>query len=151
MLATGFPFRDFSFAGQYMPMLHDAINRARGVRHRRGRAGPGLDGLRPLCGYWEMGLAPWDVAAGTLLVRESGGMCSDMHKRDSWPIGGRVVAGNAAIGQALHEMIAPPGQARLNLRPAQAAGLAAASTSGRSSRRRILPTLLLGSSSRNST
>ena len=58
-------------------------------------------------GYWEMGLAPWDVAAGTLLVRESGGMCSDMHKRDSWPIGGRVVASNAAIGQALHEMIAP--------------------------------------------
>lgn len=32
VLATGFPFRDFSFASQYMPMLHDAINRARGVR-----------------------------------------------------------------------------------------------------------------------
>ena len=108
MLATGFPFRDFSFAGQYMPMLHDAINRARGVR-RVGAAA--LDLAWTACGrydgYWEMGLAPWDVAAGTLLVRESGGMCSDMHKRDSWPIGGRVVAGNAAIGQALHEMIAP--------------------------------------------
>lgn len=108
VLATGFPFRDFSFAGQYMPMLHDAINRARGVR-RMGAAA--LDLAWTACGrydgYWEMGLAPWDVAAGTLLVRESGGMCSDMHKRDSWPIGGRVVAGNAAIGQALHEMIAP--------------------------------------------
>ena len=100
VLATGFPFRDFSFAGQYMPMLHDAINRARGVR----MGAAALDLAWTACGrydgYWEMGLAPWDVAAGTLLVRESGGMCSDMHKRDSWPIGGRVVAGNAAIGQA---------------------------------------------------
>ena len=65
---------------------------------------PALDLAWTACGRYEagreMGLAPWDVAAGTLLVRESGGMCSDMHKRDSWPIGGRVVAGNAAIGQA---------------------------------------------------
>jgi myo-inositol-1(or 4)-monophosphatase len=35
VLATGFPFRDFSFAGQYMPMLNDAIKRARGVRRER--------------------------------------------------------------------------------------------------------------------
>ena len=49
VLATGFPFRDFSFAGQYMPMLRDAINRAaRRAPHGRARAGPGLDGLRPL-------------------------------------------------------------------------------------------------------
>lgn len=58
-------------------------------------------------GYWEMGLAPWDVAAGTLIVREAGGACSDMHRQDSWPIGGRVVAGNPDIERALHEMIAP--------------------------------------------
>ncbi|MFP3711762.1 inositol monophosphatase family protein, partial [Paraburkholderia sp. SIMBA_009] len=58
-------------------------------------------------GYWEMGLAPWDVAAGTLIVREAGGACSDMHQQDSWPIGGRVVAGNPDIERALHEMIAP--------------------------------------------
>uniref|UniRef100_UPI003F6908AB inositol monophosphatase family protein n=1 Tax=Achromobacter spanius TaxID=217203 RepID=UPI003F6908AB len=58
-------------------------------------------------GYWEMGLAPWDVAAGTLILREAGGTCSDMHKLDPWPIGGRVVAGNPVIERALHEMIAP--------------------------------------------
>ncbi len=108
VLATGFPFRDFSFAAQYMPMLHDAINRARGVR-RMGAAA--LDLAWTACGrydgYWEMGLAPWDVAAGTLILREAGGACSDMHKQDPWPIGGRVVAGNPAIERALHEMIAP--------------------------------------------
>ena len=108
VLATGFPFRDFSFAAQYMPMLHDAINRSRGVR-RMGAAA--LDLAWTACGrydgYWEMGLAPWDVAAGTLILREAGGVCTDMHKQDPWPIGGRVVAGNPAIERALHEMIAP--------------------------------------------
>lgn len=108
VLATGFPFRDFSFAAQYMPMLHDAINRARGVR-RMGAAA--LDLAWTACGrydgYWEMGLAPWDVAAGTLILREAGGACSDMHQQDPWPIGGRVVAGNPDIERALHAMIAP--------------------------------------------
>ncbi|MOA03644.1 Inositol-1-monophosphatase [compost metagenome] len=91
-----------------MPMLNDAIKRARGVR-RMGAAA--LDLAWTACGrydgYWEMGLAPWDVAAGTLILREAGGTCSDMHKLDPWPIGGRVVAGNPAIERALHEMIAP--------------------------------------------
>ncbi len=108
VLATGFPFRDFSFASQYMPMLNEAISRARGVR-RMGAAA--LDLAWTACGrydgYWEMGLAPWDVAAGTLILREAGGVCVDMHKLDPWPIGGRVVAGNAAIGPALHDMITP--------------------------------------------
>lgn len=108
VLGTGFPFRDFSFADQYMPMLHEAINRSRGVR-RQGAAA--LDLAWTACGrydgYWEMGLAPWDVAAGTVILREAGGVCTDMHNRDPWPIGGRVVAGNPAIHKALEEMIAP--------------------------------------------
>lgn len=108
VLATGFPFRDFSFADQYMPMLKAAICTTRGVR-RMGAAA--LDLAWTACGrydgYWEMGLAPWDVAAGTLIVREAGGVCRDMHQRDPWPIGGRVVAGNAKIAEAIHEMIAP--------------------------------------------
>jgi len=108
VLATGFPFRDFSFADQYMPMLKDAIGTTRGVR-RMGAAA--LDLAWTACGrydgYWEMGLAPWDVAAGTLIVREAGGVCHDMHRQDPWPIGGRVVAGNPAIVDGLHKMIAP--------------------------------------------
>lgn len=112
VLATGFPFRDFSFASQYMPMLQDAICTARGVR-RMGAAA--LDLAWTACGrydgYWEMGLAPWDVAAGTLILREAGGVCHDMHRQDPWPVGGRVVAGNPAIVQALHNMVAPHLQA----------------------------------------
>lgn len=108
VLATGFPFRDFSFADQYMPTLHKAIDTTRGVR-RMGAAALDLawTAAGRYDGYWEMGLAPWDVAAGTLLVREAGGLAEDMYGKDSWPIGGYVVSGNAEIGPALQEMIAP--------------------------------------------
>src|SRR5690554_1532104 len=82
VVGTGFPFRDFSFAEEYMPTLHHAITHTRGLR-RHGAAA--LDLAWVACGrydaYWEMGLAPWDVAAGTVLVREAGGICEDIfHK-----------------------------------------------------------------------
>jgi len=114
VVATGFPFRDFSFADQYMPTLNHAITHTRGVR-RNGAAA--LDLAWTACGrfdgYWEMGLAPWDVAAGTLLVREAGGVARDMFGADSWPIGGYVTSGNKHVAQALTEMIDPHLSSRL--------------------------------------
>ena len=108
VLATGFPFRDFSFADQYLPMLNDAIRACRGVR-RNGAAA--LDLAWTACGrfdgYWEMGLAPWDVAAGTLLVREAGGEVRDMYGRDPWPHGGAVVSGNPQIARELGDLVGP--------------------------------------------
>jgi myo-inositol-1(or 4)-monophosphatase len=108
LLATGFPFRDFSFAEQYMPTFQHALTHTRGVR-RLGAAA--LDLAWVACGrydgYWEMGLAPWDVAAGTLLVREAGGIAEDMHHRDPWPIKGYVYAGNPHVAPALQTMIEP--------------------------------------------
>lgn len=108
VVATGFPFRDFSFSEQYMPTLHYAIDHTRGVR-RLGAAA--LDLAWVACGrydgYWEMGLAPWDVAAGTLIVREAGGICEDMHHKDPWPIKGYVYAGNVHTAPALDAMIQP--------------------------------------------
>jgi myo-inositol-1(or 4)-monophosphatase len=108
VVGTGFPFRDFSFTSQYMPTLEFAINHTRGVR-RLGAAA--LDLAWVACGrydaYWEMGLAPWDVAAGTLIVREAGGICEDMHHRDPWPIKGYVYAGNVDTAPAVDAMIQP--------------------------------------------
>ena len=108
VVGTGFPFRDFSFAEEYMPTLHHAITHTRGVR-RHGAAA--LDLAWVACGrydgYWEMGLAPWDVAAGTVLVREAGGICEDIFHTDSWPIGGYVYAGNEHTAPALDAMIQP--------------------------------------------
>ena len=108
VVATGFPFRDFSFSEQYMPTLDYAINHTRGVR-RLGAAA--LDLAWIACGrydgYWEMGLASWDVAAGTVIVREAGGISEDIYQRDAWPIGGYVYAGNTHTAPALFEMISP--------------------------------------------
>ncbi|WP_322996624.1 inositol monophosphatase family protein [Castellaniella sp.] len=106
VLATGFPFRDFSFESQYMPGFTDAMHQTRGVR-RLGAAS--LDLAWTACGrydgYWEMGLAPWDVAAGTVLVRAAGGVCEDLHHQAPWPDSGYVVASNAHIATALDILI----------------------------------------------
>ncbi|CAM5179757.1 Inositol-1-monophosphatase OS=Castellaniella defragrans OX=75697 GN=HNR28_001764 PE=3 SV=1 [Castellaniella defragrans] len=107
VIATGFPFRDFSFEAQYMPGLQDAIHHTRGIR-RLGSAA--LDLAWTACGrydgYWEMGLAAWDVAAGTALVRAAGGICEDIHHRQPWPEGGYVYAGNLHVAPALDALIA---------------------------------------------
>lgn len=106
VLATGFPFRDFSFESRYMPTLHDAIHATRGIR-RQGSAA--LDLAWTACGrydgYWEMGLAPWDVAAGTALVRAAGGVCEDIRHQEPWPEGGYVYAANPRIAAALDDLI----------------------------------------------
>ncbi|MFT0546889.1 inositol monophosphatase family protein [Allopusillimonas ginsengisoli] len=108
VVGTGFPFRDFSFYDEYMPTLHHAIRHTRGVR-RHGAAA--LDLAWVACGrydaYWEMGLAPWDVAAGTVIVREAGGICEDIRHQDPWPIKGYVYAGNEHTAPALDAMIQP--------------------------------------------
>lgn len=108
LLATGLPFRDFSFSDQYMPGLEQALLQTRGIR-RLGAAA--LDLAWVACGrfdgYWEMGLAPWDVAAGTLLVREAQGICADLYERDPWPSKGYLYAANTALAPHLHGMLKP--------------------------------------------
>jgi len=107
VIATGFPFRDFSFEAQYMPGLQDAIHHTRGIR-RLGSAA--LDLAWTACGrydgYWEMGLAAWDVAAGTALVRAAGGICEDIRHQQPWPEGGYVYAGNLHVAPELDALIA---------------------------------------------
>ena len=99
----------------YLPTLADASQSSRGVR-RVGAAS--LDMAWVACGrfdgYWEMGLAPWDLAAGTLLVREAGGIVEDMLGKQAWPRDGNVVAGNRHIQPQLFDMVRPhlkPGSA----------------------------------------
>jgi len=108
LLATGFPFRDFSFADQYTPIFDTAIHSTRGLR-RNGSAA--LDLAWVACGrfdgYFEMGLAPWDVAAGALLVREAQGRAEDMYGQDPWPINGYVVASGNRLFPALSAIISP--------------------------------------------
>ncbi|MCB1757511.1 MAG: inositol monophosphatase, partial [Gammaproteobacteria bacterium] len=53
-------------------------------------------------GFWEMGLNPWDIAAGALLVREAGGLVGNLRGEEGWLDSGNIVAANPKI---FHEML----------------------------------------------
>ena len=53
-------------------------------------------------GFWEMGLSPWDMAAGVLLIQEAGGLVSDLSGEANYLTTGNLVAGTPKIfGQLL--------------------------------------------------
>jgi len=109
LVATGFPFRDFGFADQYMPMMQAGIQQTRGLR-RLGSAALDLAWVAAgrFDAYWEMGLAPWDVAAGTLIAREAGAHCADLYHEEHWPASGDIYCAPPALAQVMHqELIAP--------------------------------------------
>ncbi len=55
--------------------------------------------------YWERDLQPWDIAAGIVLVREAGGMVSDLDDSDEMMTKGDLCAGNDAMRKALLELV----------------------------------------------
>jgi myo-inositol-1(or 4)-monophosphatase len=61
-----------------------------------------------LDGYWELKLAPWDVAAGSLVITEAGGKCTDSRGGDGFRSGHEVVASNGAIHEAMIEVLRGP-------------------------------------------
>jgi myo-inositol-1(or 4)-monophosphatase len=75
LLSTGFPFRPGDAFQTYLQMLGDVMPRCAGVR-RPGSAALDLAYVAAgfTDGFFEMGLSPWDVAAGALLVTEAGGL-----------------------------------------------------------------------------
>jgi len=60
-----------------------------------------------LDGFWEMGLKPWDLSAGALLIREAGGLVCDFSGGESWFESGNIVAGNPRILKLLLQQLAP--------------------------------------------
>ena len=95
LLATGFPYSDFSRMDDYMNFLSWAMKTARGVR-RLGSAATDL--VYVACGrfdaFWEYDLKPWDVAAGAIIVTEAGGKISDYNNGDNFLFGREIVASN---------------------------------------------------------
>jgi myo-inositol-1(or 4)-monophosphatase len=56
-------------------------------------------------GFWEAGLAPWDVAAGSLLVTEAGGYVSDFWGLDNHVNNGHIVSGTGSVYPFLLEQV----------------------------------------------
>ncbi|MCO5230944.1 MAG: inositol monophosphatase [Chitinophagales bacterium] len=95
LIATGFPYYDFSKTEAYLKVLENLMLHTRGVR-RLGAAA--VDLAYVACGrynaFFEYSLAPWDVAAGALIVREAGGQVSDFLGEENWLLGKTIVAGS---------------------------------------------------------
>ncbi|MEO6260530.1 MAG: inositol monophosphatase family protein [Thermoanaerobaculia bacterium] len=105
-LATGFPFRALHFVPLYVAIFQDVISVARGVR-RAGSAALDLayTAAGVFDGFFELHLAPWDVAAGSLLVTEAGGTMTDFSGGDRWLERGNVVGAPASVHSDLLSMI----------------------------------------------
>ena len=91
-LATGFPFRAQEYVEIYCAIFQDVIRRAKGIR-RAGSAALDLayTAAGIFDGFFELHLAAWDVAAGSLLVTEAGGTVSDFSGGQRWLDRGNII------------------------------------------------------------
>jgi myo-inositol-1(or 4)-monophosphatase len=107
LIGTGFPFKDQSFAQQYLAQFSALTPQVAGLR-RAGAAA--LDLCDVACGrfdgFWELYLAPWDLAAGILIVREAGGRATDLDGNDATLRGGPIVASNGVMHDWLLQQLA---------------------------------------------
>lgn len=108
IIGTGFPARDATLCQRYLPTFEALAGKCSGVR-RTGSAALDLAYVASarLDGFWELGLRPWDVAAGSLLIREAGGLISDLHGGDDFLKHGDVVAGTPKVFKSLLQTISP--------------------------------------------
>lgn len=108
LLTTGFPYRSFGHADTYLAVLKEFFQRAQGVR-RPGSASVDLAWVAAgrFDGFFEIGLSPWDVAAGVLLVEEAGGRVSDFGAGLDPVTGGQVIASNGRIHESMASIVAP--------------------------------------------
>ncbi len=108
LIGTGFPFRENTrHVDAYLAMLKAAMQSTAGVR-RTGAASLDLAYVAAgrTDGFWEIGLSPWDTAAGTLLIQEAGGRIGTLTGAE-YRQGGDVVAGTPKVYEALLELFAP--------------------------------------------
>ncbi len=106
MIATGFPYRQREHLVPQLDMTRAILGQAEDIR-RSGSAALDLAYVAAgrYDGYFEIGLKPWDLAAGVLLVHEAGGRYCDFAGRDGIPASGNIVAGNLNVTKALLDAI----------------------------------------------
>jgi len=108
LIGTGFPYRQADDQVEpYMDMLAKVVRSSAGVR-RPGAAALDLAYVAAgrLDGFWETGLAPWDLAAGSLLIREAGGIISGLDGGEDFLDSGNVLAGSPKIYAGLAQLCA---------------------------------------------
>ena len=98
LLGTGFPFRAKQHLPVFQAMFADFFQSAADIR-RAGSAALDLAYVAAgrLDGFWEIGLAPWDMAAGALIIREAGGLIGDFSGNEEYLKTGNIVAANPKL------------------------------------------------------
>jgi len=106
LIGTGFPFRAMSRLEEYQRQFSRVARATSGIR-RPGAAALDLAYVAAgrFDGFWEQQLSAWDIAAGTLLIREAGGLVTDFSGHDIGIEHTGVVAGNPAIHAWLIETL----------------------------------------------
>ncbi len=105
LVATGFPFRAKGLIDDYLRMFRTVFEEVSDIR----RAGSAAIDLAYLAagrveGFFELKLSPWDVAAGSLLVTEAGGIVTDFGGGKGFLSTGNIIAGNSALQPILLEV-----------------------------------------------
>ena len=102
LIATGFPYTHFDHLEKYLKVFRHLMLNTRGIR-RIGSAATDL--CYVACGrfdgFFEYGLKPWDVAAGSFIVQQAGGNCRDFKGRKNFIEGREIIAGNPVITREL--------------------------------------------------
>ena len=102
LVGTGFPFKEMKRVELYLRQLRTLMASTSGIR-RAGAAA--LDLAYVACGrldaFWEMGLSPWDMAAGALLVQEAGGLVAGLRGEQDYMESGDICAATPKIFPAL--------------------------------------------------
>jgi myo-inositol-1(or 4)-monophosphatase len=98
LVGTGFPFKELSRLDLYMRQLKTVMSSSSGVR-RAGSAALDLAYVAAgrMDAFWEMGLSPWDMAAGALMIQEAGGLVGDLSGEATHLESGDIAAGTPKV------------------------------------------------------
>lgn len=106
LIGTGFPFRSYEYLEVWIDCFRTLLPKTNGVR-RAGSAALDLAHVASgrLDGFWEIGLSPWDISAGILLIQEAGGLVSDFAGNHNYLNSGNIIAGNPKIYESVFKTI----------------------------------------------
>jgi len=106
LLVTGFPYSRDHILDQYVDLFKGFIKRTQDLR-RLGSAATDLAYVAAgrFEGFYEIGLNPWDVAAGSFLVQQAGGKVSDFKNGDDYIFGKSLVSSNCHVHEEMIEVI----------------------------------------------
>jgi myo-inositol-1(or 4)-monophosphatase len=108
LIGTGFPFREGARIDLYTNQLKNLMQKTAGVR-RAGAAA--LDLAYVACGrldaFWELGLSPWDMAAGALMIQEAGGLVGDLRGDSGYLESGEIACATPKIYPTLLDALKP--------------------------------------------